>query len=240
MDEILVRDIRDRLERVQEQIASSAINSGRTPEAIRMVVVTKTQPVDIIRAAIAAGAENIGENYAEEAVAKMHELGDSDVEWHMIGHVQSRKAKLVVKNFDLMHSLDSLKLARRLNNFALEAGCTLRVLLEFNVGGESTKYGWQAGDESCWPDLLSDVEQILELGNLSTRGLMTMPPYAEQGEQSRLYFVRLRRLQDFFRSRFPQFEWDELSMGTSADYVVAVSEGATLVRVGTAVLGTRS
>lgn len=236
----LVSDIRQNLTRVQAQIAESARRAGRNPESVRLVVVTKTHPVETVRAAVEAGAAILGENYAEEAVAKMQAVDRMDVEWHMIGHVQSRKARLVAENFALMHSLDSLKLARRLDNFAAEAGRVLPVLLEFNVGGEPSKSGWGAGDESRWGELLPEVEEILSLGQLETRGLMTMPPLGEQAEASRAYFVRLRRLRDFLGRHFPQSAWDELSMGTSLDFTVAIEEGATLVRVGTSILGPRS
>jgi pyridoxal phosphate enzyme (YggS family) len=219
---------------------TAARRAGRDPESVRLVVVTKTHPVETVWAAIEAGAKVLGENYAEEAVAKMNAIGQAEVEWHMIGHVQSRKAKLVAENFGMMHSLDSLKLARRLDNFAAEAGRVLPILLEFNVGGEASKSGWEAGDESRWEGLLPEVETILSLGHLETRGLMTMPPLGEQAEASRAYFVRLRRLQDFLRGHFPQSRWDELSMGTSLDFTVAIEEGATLVRVGTSILGPRS
>ncbi len=235
-----VVSIRDNLSRVRAQMEAAARRAGRDPASARLVVVTKTHPVETVRAAVEAGAAILGENYAEEAVAKMEALGRAAVEWHMIGHVQSRKAKLVAENFAMMHSLDSLKLARRLDNFAAEAGQTLPVLLEFNVGGEASKSGWEAGDESRWEGLLPEVEAVLSLGRLETRGLMTMPPLGEQAEASRVYFVKLRLLRDFLRRRFPQSAWDELSMGTSLDFTVAIEEGATLVRVGTSILGPRS
>ena len=165
--------------------------------------------------------------------------GQSGVEWHMIGHVQSRKARLVADHFALLHSLDSLKLAQRLERFSEEANRVLPVLLEFNVGGEESKSGWDASDESHWDALLPDVTALMDLPHLQVRGLMTMPPLETDPEDARRFFQRLRRLRDHLADRFPQADWRELSMGTSADYPVAVEEGATLVRVGTAIVGAR-
>jgi PLP dependent protein len=163
MDETLIADIRTRLEETREQIALAAQSAGRDPAAVRLVVVTKTHLVERIRAAIQAGVKILGENYAEEAVAKMDALGPGQVEWHMIGHVQSRKANLVAQRFDLMHSLDSLKLANRLDRFSAEAGRTLPVLLEVNVSGEGSKFGYPAWDEAQWPALTEGILQICEL-----------------------------------------------------------------------------
>jgi pyridoxal phosphate enzyme (YggS family) len=242
----LVSSIRGRYLRALDRISSAASKAGRNPESIRLVVVTKTQPVEVVRAAIEAGASLLGENYAEEAVQKILALesqsvvNQSAVEWHMIGHVQSRKAELVANYFALFHSLDSLKLAQRVDRFAREAGRTLPVLLEFNVGGEESKSGWPASDESRWPALLADVNAIASLPNLDVRGLMTMPPLSTEPEAARIYFQRLRRLRDFLAQHLPQINWSELSMGTSSDYTVAVEEGATLVRIGQAILGPRS
>jgi len=163
----------------------------------------------------------------------------SAVEWHMIGHVQSRKAQLVPGNFNLLHSLDSLKLANRLDRFCGEVGRKLPVLLEFNVGGEDSKSGWLAGDESQWPSLLSELAAVIALQHLQVRGLMTMPPLGGTAEFSRPFFQKLRGLQEYLASQFPQVDFSELSMGTSGDYEVAVQEGATIVRIGTAIVGAR-
>jgi len=202
------------------------------------VTVTKTQPLEVTRAAIEAGAFLLGENYPEEGVMKIQSLAaPSHVKWHMIGHVQSRKAALVARHFDFLHSLDSLKLAQRLNRFCEEFGRRLPALLEFNVSGEESKSGWNAADESRWAALLDDVGAILALPNLDARGLMTMPPLADSA--SRLYFQKLSRLRDYLGGQFPQSNLRELSMGTSADYEAAVQEGATFVRLGTTIVGAR-
>jgi pyridoxal phosphate enzyme (YggS family) len=236
----LVDTIRERYARVRDAISAAAQRGGRGAETVRLVVVTKMQPVEVVRAAIDAGAQILGENYAEEAADKIAALGpQSGVEWHMIGHVQSRKAQLIAQHFDLVHSLDSLRLAERLNRLSAEAGRILPVLLEFNISGEKSKHGWLAADEAQWADLLNDVNAIAALTNLKVRGLMTMPPLSTDPEAARRYFQRLRHLRDFLTRQVPGADWHELSMGTSADFAVAVEEGATLVRVGQAIVGPR-
>lgn len=236
----LVSSIRERYLQTVEEIASAARSVGRDPDSVGLVVVTKTQPVEVVRATIEAGARILGENYPEEGVMKLQSLsGFSAVEWHMIGHVQSRKAQLVVGNFNLLHSLDSLKLAKRLDRFCGEAGRRLRTFIEFNVGAEESKSGWHAWDESLWSSLLDELAEVLALPNLQVCGLMTMPPLGEAAESSRLYFQKLKRLQGFLALQFPQADFSGLSMGTSSDFKVAVQEGATLVRVGTAIVGSR-
>lgn len=239
MDDELVNQIKVRLENTLEQIARAAQSAGRNPAAVRLVVVTKTHPLESIRAAIAAGARDLGENYAEEAVAKMDAIGAGPAQWHMIGHVQSRKADLVASHFDLMHSLDSLKLASRLDRFSAQDGRRLPVLLEVNVSGEDSKFGYPAWDGSQWPALAEEARQLAALSNLQVCGLMTMPPFADQAEESRPFFVLTCRLRDYLARQVPEAGWGELSMGTSVDFTVAVEEGATLVRVGTAIMGQR-
>ncbi len=239
MDDILVSSIRERYQRVLGQIGEAAKRSGRAAGAVRLVVVTKSQPLEVVRAAVAAGATILGENYAEEAIAKIAALPETAVEWHMIGHVQSRKADLVAGHFSMLHSLDSVKLAGRLGRFCEEFSRTLPVLLEVNVSGEASKFGFPAWDERRWPDLEPVFEQILAFPRLRLRGLMTMPPFFDDPEQTRPFFQRLRRLQGFLKERFPQADWTELSMGTSPDFIAAIEEGATYVRVGRAILGPR-
>lgn len=236
----LVISIRENYQRVLDQIAGAAQRSGRNPEAVRLVVVTKTQPLEIVQAAIEAGVRLLGENYPEEGAMKIQSLpAQSGVEWHMIGHVQSRKARLVIDHFALLHSLDSLKLARRLDRFAAEGNRVLPALLELNVGGEETKSGWDLSDQARWESFLREVDELVPLPNLRIQGLMTMPPLGTNPEESRRYFQRLRTLRDRLASRYPQADWHELSMGTSTDFQVAVEEGATLVRIGTAIVGAR-
>lgn len=237
--------IRQKYLMVLERIHKAAQSAGQTGELVRLVVVTKGQPVSVIRAAVEAGVEILGENYPEETLQKIQEMGElPGAAWHMIGHLQSRKVGIVAGHFDMIHSLDSLRLARRLDAQMAARGRVLPALLEFNVGGEESKHGWDAHDETKWESLLPEVEQILALPNLAVRGLMTMPPFFEDREQARPYFVKLRRLGEFLASRFSRCpdspSFSEYSMGTSIDYEVAVQEGATYVRVGTAIVGPRS
>ncbi len=236
----LVSSIRERYQKIQSQIADAAQAVGRNPDSVKLLVVTKKQPLFVVEATIAAGIRILGENYPEEAVQKQETLGEKNkVEWHMIGHVQSRKARLVAENFAFLHSLDSLKLARRLNRFSAGAEKTLPVLLEFNVGGELSKSGWDASDESRWEVFLPDVEEILSLSNLEVRGLMTMPPFYQDAELTRPYFRQLRKLRDYLSDHYPLNQWNQLSMGTSGDFCIAIEEGATFVRVGQAIVGSR-
>ncbi len=232
--------IADRYNQILENIARTAASAGRKPEEVKLVVVTKGHPLEIAKEVVAAGALDLGENYPEKALTKIAGFSDeTGVKWHMIGHVQSRKARLVCENFTLLHSLDSLKLANRLNRFCEELGRTLPALLECNVSGEASKHGFPALEESRWPELIETLAPMLELPHLEVRGLMTMAPWGQAPEQARPHFRRLRRLRDFLAQQFPQTNWDELSMGMSDDYEVAIQEGATLVRLGTAILGRR-
>jgi pyridoxal phosphate enzyme (YggS family) len=239
MNETLVSAIRERYQYVLNQIADATALSGREIGKVRLVVVSKSQPVEVVRAAIAAGVKILGENYAEEAVAKISALPEIAVEWHMVGHVQSRKSDVVVQHFSMLHSLDSVKLARRLDRYCAESNRTLPVLLEINVSGEESKYGFPGWDERHWPNLEPALEQIMAFPFLRVEGLMTMPPFYEKHEQTRPYFQRLNRLQEFLKKRFPMGDWTELSMGTSSDFITAIEEGATYVRVGQAILGPR-
>ena len=236
----LVQSVRDRYLQTLDKIAVAARSVGRDPASVKLVVVVKKQPVEVVRAVIEAGVQILGENYPEEGVMKLQSVHEfSTVEWHMIGHVQSRKAQLVAKNFNFLHSLDSLKIAVRLNQFCGETGRILPALLEFNVGGEESKSGWPAWDEARWTPMLDETAAILALPNLQVRGLMTMPPLVDTVESSRPFFQKLKRLQEYLSSQFPKVDFSELSMGTSSDYDVAIQEGATFVRVGTAIVGPR-
>ena len=254
----LVNGIRDRYSRVQDAIGVASRKVGRPPDSVRLVVVTKSQPLPVVEAALQAGVSILGENYADEAVAKIEALqstltppaprdpsvspGSSkalSVEWHMIGHIQSRKAKLAAAYFALIHSVDSVRLAERLSQLAGDLGRRLDILLEFNVGGEAGKSGWNAAAEATWPRLVDEARAVAGLPNVSVHGLMTMPPLTVNPEDARPHFRKLVKLRDFLAGRVQGGEWSELSMGTSADFLVAVEEGATLVRVGEAILGPR-
>lgn len=239
MVEDLRKFIRERYQRTLAQIADAAVGCGRDPGTVRLVVVTKSQPLEVVRAAVAVGISIFGENYAEEAVEKITALREFAIEWHMIGHVQSRKADLVVANFFMMHSLDNLKLAGRLNRSCSELKRRLPVLLEFNVSGEASKYGFPACEETGWPSLADEIEELLNLPFLHVCGLMTMSPFFLDPERTRPYFQRLRHLREFLAKQYPKVEWKDLSMGTSSDFVIAIQEGATIVRIGQAIFGPR-
>ena len=225
---------------VQARIAAATEKAGRDLAEVSLVVVTKGHLAETIQVLFDLGIRAIGESYAEEGRAKQLALsGYCGLKWHMIGHVQSRKADLIAQHFDMLHSADSLKLTRRLNRFAGEAGRVLPILLECNVSGEASKYGWPAADPALWPALFGEVEQGLALSNLKLQGLMTIAPIVKRPEQARPYFERARRLRDELANRFPQAELSQLSMGMSDDFEPAILEGATLVRIGTAILGPR-
>jgi hypothetical protein len=206
-----------------------------------MVVVTKTHPIDVIRAAVWAGAAYLGENYPDEAAQKMQELGSlPGVEWHMIGHVQSRKTTLVAEHFACLHSLDRLKIALRLEAACAQLDKCMPVMLECNTSGEASKFGWPVWDTALWPGLVQEFSVFAQLKSLRICGLMTMAPYAEDPETARPYFRRLRAFQDYLTVHLPMLDWSQLSMGMSGDFEVAVEEGATWVRIGTAILGSRA
>lgn len=242
-DSQLVQAIASRLAAVRGRMRAAALRADRDPNEIRLVVVTKLHPASTVAAAITAGAELLGENYPEEAEAKIAELiaagGVAPREWHMIGHVQSRKAGIVASHFSLAHSVDSLKLARRLDAAAAARGQGLAILLEFNVGGEASKHGWVVPQKNDWGRLLPEVEAIMRLPNLHVRGLMTMPPLGGSEAATRMCFSTLRALRDFMQAGMSGAKLPELSMGTSPDFELAIEEGATLVRVGEAILGPR-
>jgi len=233
--------IKENFLKTLDQITKAAIMVGRDSGEIKLVVVTKTQPIEVVRAVVDAGAEYLGENYAEEAVQKIEALPPKyKVQWHMIGHVQSRKAALICEYFDYLHSLDSLKLAERLDRLAAERKRRLMVLLELNLGGEESKFGWPIWDEKNWDSLLDDINKVAALPNLMIKGLMGMAPFFDDPENARPFYCRLRLFRDFLRVRVPQIDLTELSMGMSGDFEVAVQEGATWVRIGQKILGPRN
>lgn len=225
---------------VNEKIAQAARSVGRKPEDVQLVVVSKMHTPESIQAAIQGGGRKFGENYAEEAVHKINQVPRvPGLEWHMIGHVQSRKARLVADQFDMVQSVDSLKIAERLNTACEGRGHHLPVLLEINLSGEESKYGWTTQNQDRWNELLPEIDRVVALANLQVKGLMTMPPLFDDPEMTRPFFGLLVKFRDFLRIKIPGPDWNELSMGTSNDYEVAVQEGATIVRVGQAILGPR-
>ena len=218
--------------RVRERIAEAAVRSGRDPASVRLVAVTKTFPADMVQAAYDCGLRDFGENRVQEFCEKLPKLHTPDAVFHLIGHLQSNKVRPAVA-FDWVETVDSERLARRLSQAAEEAGKTLSVLIEVKLGEEEAKTGVS---EAGLPDLVSSVAA---LPNLALRGLMGMPPFFDDPERTRPYFRRLRELRDRLRQAgFAGLE--ELSMGMTRDFPVAIEEGATIVRVGTALFGPRS
>ena len=227
-------ELKQQLEDIRERIRRAAESCNRDPDSIRLVAVSKTVPAETVKEAIEAGATILGENYVQEAREKFDALVPYPVSWHFIGHLQSNKAKYAVRLFDLIHSVDSLKLARSLHKEAQKAGKIQPILVQVNISGEDTKSGISAEDA---PALIS---QISQLENLSVKGLMTMPPYFYQPEKVRPYFAALRELRDQIKKQAPpNVSLEELSMGMTGDFEVAIKEGATLVRIGTAIFGER-
>lgn len=239
MDEYSNEDIGRNLEKVKNKIVKIASQAGRDPDSIKLVVVTKTKSAVIIKRLAENGVQQIGESYLDEASFKIDLLDDLDLEWHMIGHIQSGKARKTAYLFDYVHSLDRLSLAEKLDRGAEEAGKILPVFIECNVSGEKTKHGWEAWEEKDWGSLAAELEPVLNLDNLKIKGLMTMAPYFEDPEKARPMFNRLARLAEFLDTYFGKEIFSELSMGMSADYQVAIEEGATYLRIGSEIVGPR-
>jgi len=219
---------------ITDRIRQSAEKCGRNPETVRLVAVSKTVDVDRVQEAISAGARILGENYVQEAREKINALSRNDISWHFIGHLQSNKAKYAVRLFDLIHSVDSVKLAREIDKHAAKIAKHQRVLVQVNISGETTKSG--ISEEKT----IHLVKEISQLANLSIKGLMTMPPFFNAPDKVRPFFAALRALADRIRAeQIPNVQMDELSMGMTGDFEAAIEEGATLVRVGTAIFGER-
>ena len=224
--------ITENLERVRLQIAQTAAKVGRAVDEIELVAISKTHDAVKVREAIEAEQRLFGESRVQEARVKIPEL-PSNLRWHFVGHLQKNKIRHALPLFELIHSVDSLALARDINRIAEEDGLHPRILLEVNVAGEGSKFGFTP------EKLREDLENLLALPRLSILGLMTIPPIAEEAEASRKYFVQLRELRDRLQTEF-HVDLAQLSMGMTQDFAVAVEEGATLVRVGTAIFGKRS
>ncbi len=222
------------LKAVQERIRSACSRSGRDPSSVCLVAVTKTVPPEIVRAGVEAGLTVFGENYVQEGRAKMEALSDLPITWHFIGHLQSNKARQAVESFHWIHTLDRVSLARELDRQAHRLGRRVPVLLEINVGEEATKSGAPIQEAQALFELASSLDGI------TVRGLMALPPYEEDPEAVRPYFRSLWELLDRLRQTAPRpEELSELSMGMSHDFEVAIEEGATMIRVGTALFGAR-
>ncbi|MFO8037170.1 MAG: YggS family pyridoxal phosphate-dependent enzyme [Anaerolineales bacterium] len=233
-------DIAGNLNKVKQEIITTARAAGRDPEQIKLVVVTKEKSANTVKRVVEAGVNKIGESYVQEAVFKMDLLSDFDIEWHMIGTIQRGKVKHVAYRFDFLHSLDRYEIAKDLNEAARENDRVLPVLLECNVSGQKSKHGWPAWEEDRWDVLADDLAPVMEMKNLKIWGLMTMAPYFQDPERSRPIFRKLKQLQGYLSERFEDHDLEELSMGMSSDYHIAVQEGATILRIGSAIVGPRN
>ncbi|MFN3481051.1 MAG: YggS family pyridoxal phosphate-dependent enzyme [Thermodesulfovibrionales bacterium] len=233
----MTNEVFERIKTVYRRICHAAMRAGRSPEEVKLVAVTKTVEIERIIEAIDAGLRVFGENRVQEAQKKIQDLRfkiQNKLQWHLIGHLQRNKAKYAVQLFDLIHSVDSIGLAEELNRQAEKIGKIQSILVQVKLSEEDTKHGIEE------EDLVSLIERIRDLKNLRLEGLMTMPPYFEDIEMVRPYFRRLRELRDTINSsHITNNALRELSMGMSHDFEVAIEEGATLVRIGTAIFGER-
>jgi pyridoxal phosphate enzyme (YggS family) len=239
-------DLQSNLRSVQQRIADAATRAGRNPRDITLVAVSKTFPAESVLAVHALGIRHFGENRIEEAQDKipqvMHQLPNypttqlSNITWHLVGHLQSRKVKAAVELFDFVQSVDTVALAKRLNDRAVALGKTLPIMLEVNVSGEPSKYGFAPAPRETF---FAAVHDILALPNLDLQGLMTIAPIVAHADDARPHFRALRVLRDELRGRFPDHAWPHLSMGMTDDFAGAITEGATIVRIGRAIFGER-
>ncbi|WP_376793421.1 YggS family pyridoxal phosphate-dependent enzyme [Thermoflexus sp.] len=244
----MTSSVAERWEQVQERIARAARRAGRDPAEVTVVAVTKTVPPERIAEAYACGLRIFGENRVEEAEEKIPQVqallgSGAEIHWHLVGHLQRRKARRALAMFEVIHSVDSVPLAEKLSRLAVERGESARILLECNISGEATKYGFpldrweeETGQREAF---FEAVARIIDLPGLQVLGLMTVAPVAPDPEMVRPVFRRLRALRKALASRFPQASWAHLSMGMTDDFEVAIEEGATMIRLGRAIFGER-
>jgi pyridoxal phosphate enzyme (YggS family) len=229
--------IRDNIQQIREAIDHAARKSGREPGDVRLIAVSKTRPWEMVSAAIAAGQSDFGENTIQDGLTKtVHTAGTSSIQWHFIGHLQSNKTKFLPGNFHWLHTLDSLKLARRLEQAFIESRSELQVLLQVNVANDPAKQGVPVREAT------SLLEQLVaeKLSAVRLRGLMTIGAANADETQTREWFCVLRELREQLTKQFDLVQFDQLSMGMSDDYVEAIEEGATMVRIGSAIFGERA
>jgi pyridoxal phosphate enzyme (YggS family) len=226
--------LKHRIEQVKKRIKDTAKACKRPMASIRLVAVSKTMPAEVVRDAIEAGILDLGENYIQEAKEKINALAAYPVTWHFIGHLQSNKARYAVRLFDLIHSVDSLKLAQELNKYAKKNDKIQAILIQVNVAKEVSKSGVYV------EDTLHLLREVSRLENIAVKGLMTMPPFFNAPQKARPYFAALRELRDHIKlEAISNISMDELSMGMTGDFETAIEEGATIVRIGTAIFGDR-
>lgn len=229
----MMGEISRNLENVRKRIEAATKSAGRDSSDVKLIAVTKTLEAGRVREAVDAGASCFGENYIQEAREKIEEIG-RDVEWHLIGHLQRNKVRYIFGLFDMIHSVESIRLAEEIDRRADKVGVQMKVLIQVNISGEESKFGI---DEKEALDLIRSASR---LEGIRIEGLMTMPPFFDDPEKSRPYFQQLRRLRDrIVKEGFENVRMDELSMGMTSDFEAAIEEGATMVRVGTAIFGPR-
>ncbi|MCL4393740.1 MAG: YggS family pyridoxal phosphate-dependent enzyme [Chloroflexi bacterium] len=242
-----MNDLESRVRAVQQRITAAAARAKRDPDSITLVAICKTWPADAVLEAYSCGLRQFGENRVEEARDKIPEVNrrlepasqgePPGIVWHLVGHLQGRKAKEAVGLFDLIHSIDSVALARRVDERAAAIGRTIPCLLEINVSGETSKYGFSGALD---PGLQQSVKEIVTLEHIDVQGLMTVAPIVTKPDDARPFFRALAELRDELRGRFPGCGWRHLSMGMTDDFEAAIAEGATLVRIGRAIFGERN
>jgi len=226
--------IQSNLKKIHDDIRAAAQKSGQDASRVTLIAVSKKKPPEMIQQAIDAGQKDFGENYIQEAMEKIDLLGRKSATWHFIGHLQSNKAKFAVKYFDLIHTVDKVKLAKEINRQAQKIGKMQEILLQVNISQETTKSGAKENE------IVAIAKQVYRFDNLHISGLMCMPPFFDDPEDARIYFKRLKQIsKDIEALNLPNTSMTHLSMGMSNDFSVAVEEGATLVRVGTAIFGAR-
>ncbi len=230
-----MNEIGNRLAAIRSQIKETARSAGRNPDGIHLVGVSKRQSADKVRAAVNAGITILGENYIQEAVEKIETLKDLEAAWHFIGHLQTNKARFAVRHFDLIHTVDSVKLAREIDKQAQKIQKIQKVLIQINISQESSKSGARSDDA------LVLVREAAQFENIAITGLMGMPPFFDDPERARPFFRELAWIRSKIEdAKIPNVTMDHLSMGMSGDFKAAIEEGSTLVRIGTAIFGARS
>ena len=225
--------IQEKLNAVETKIEAACRRSGRERQSVKLIAVSKTKPVSMLQEAYDLGCRDFGENKVQELVEKYDQL-PKDIRWHMIGHLQRNKVKYIVDKVYMIHSVDSLRLAEEISKEAVKKNVTVSVLVEVNVADEASKFGVSAAEA---PAL---VEQIAKLPHILVKGLMTIAPYVDDPEENRLYFAKLKQIYvDIIHKSIDNVCMEELSMGMTGDYEVAIEEGATYIRVGTGIFGER-
>lgn len=225
--------IRENIQKVEENMKAACAKSGRNPKEVRLIAVSKTKPIEMLQEAYDYGCRDFGENKVQELLEKYERL-PKDIRWHMIGHLQRNKVKYIVDKVYLIHSVDSLRLAEEISKEAVKHNVTVSILVEVNVAGEESKFGTTS------EEAVSLVEEIAKLPNIMIKGLMTIAPYVDIPEENRLYFAKLKQIYvDIIHKNIDNISMKELSMGMTGDYEVAITEGATYIRVGTGIFGER-